>query len=166
MKTITTYECEVCGLRDQDRALVETCEAVPMARLDFQPGDVVTAGHSYGWWNSTMAAWFHEQAGDPNHRSHLVRGQKGWPLYIVLAIIPYRVASPGAYGAYAHRELAILYSPQHANHVPGNKHLCADVPLRKIRQATPEELEQLTLEAIALDPNSREARTLLAMRKE
>lgn len=161
MKATTTYECEVCGLQSKDQAEVARCEAVPVKPLGFKLGDVVTSGTPYGWWHADKMDWFLEERGDQASRSHLERAKKGWPLFIVLAIVPWRDTDSQIMGGYAHSESAILYSPKYANRVEGSTFLEFGTPLQKVREVTQEEFAALHAEALAFaGPNSRIGKAL------
>lgn len=53
MKTI--YICEGCGQKYDDPALAQACEAQKPA-VKFQPGDIVTKGYGFGWFDGE-AEW-------------------------------------------------------------------------------------------------------------
>jgi hypothetical protein len=147
MKSRTIYACETCGLESTVEAEIARCEAAPIRRHPAKVGDLVTGGHAYGWWffdRPEFMEWWHPEPGDPDHRSHHVRGRKGWPLYVVVDIIPAKEVSRQT-GPYAHREVAVLFSPHHANRGSqgGIALVWADDRIVKRGEVTPERLEEL-----------------------
>jgi hypothetical protein len=147
MKVIVHYECDVCGATYDKAEDALACQATPVERLGLAPGEIVTAGQAYGWWKDGNGAttrdnpdqsWFHVERGDPEARSHLVRAQLGFPKFVVLAVAPYSQVAARS-GPWAHKEVALIYSPGWAN---GPETLYAWAPSVKHRlgMVTPEEL--------------------------
>ena len=128
MKTITFYDCEICGGRYPDEAAARACEAVPVRRIGLEPGEIVTAGHAYGWWKNAkgetvfrgdpQVPWFLYEPGDPDSRNHLERAKLGYPKFVVLEIVPYSQVSSSSGGAYSHQEAALVYCPAWENGPP------------------------------------------------
>lgn len=150
MKQKTIYTCEVCGYSRSDRTAVEQCEATPIKKLGVEIGDIVIAGHSYGWWSDApdFQKWFHEERGDPNSKSHLERAKLGYPKFVVLKVVPCSLVNRGIHGTVAHSEVAILYSPFHANTIYENKALESESGfVRKVGAVTDKEFAMLFSEA-------------------
>jgi len=86
----TIYRCELCGNQSEDRAEIEACEArgiVPFGG-GIKPGDVVyMPGNGYGWWSDDRE-WFLESRGNQSSRSHHERDRLGYPLFVVLDVLP------------------------------------------------------------------------------
>ena len=118
----TFYQCETCGFMSDAQSLVAACEALPTLDPGVQPGDIVYCrGQGYGWWQGSEE-WFLREAGDPESRSRSERARVGYPLYLVVAIVPIATVNTNIpYGQGGHRDVAILYSPAFANSKTGKK---------------------------------------------
>ena len=153
MKTITSYQCETCGFVSDDRALVERCEAQKPKPITLAIGDVVHLNDSgFGWWSEDRE-WFLESPGDRNSSSHLERARLGYPLYVIVDIVPYSAVT-GRKGE--HFEAAILYSPRHANFKAGER-VCWTTPsghysMSRVRSVSGDELAKYQARARELEP--------------